>query len=264
MNKIKIFLLFFLFTFGCEKTRILEADLQSEEYIVVQSELKSDSLFSGVKFSRTLPLNEKYSESLAAVNNVEAYIKVNGVQVIPLHNEGNGLYKTLYDYKIIPGNTYELIGKVDGRSIYSKTYVPRTPEIVNAFYQNDFVITAQVKPHQNEAYGAVWVINNGSIFSTEANEFYSIETSANMNANINIQTQIIPEKYRTSYYVDQTFIKIYSFAGSFLNYFNTKGNNKPIDNSFIQGGGAVAWNVYGVNVIGLFIGMAESALVKPN
>jgi hypothetical protein len=55
-------------------------------------------------------------------------------------------------------------------------------------------------------------------------------------------------------------MEIYSFDKAYLKYYNSKGNQQIINNTFIQGGGSVVWNVFGDDVIGLFIGVAKSKI----
>lgn len=263
MSKYYLFIFILLLFFeSCENDVVVESTFQHTEYIVVQGILINDSLFSGVSFKKTLPINEVYSNEKAEIKDASAYLKINGAQVIPLHYSSNGIYKSFYDLTIESGNTYELFAKVEGKSVYSKTFVPEKPVVKSAVYQNNFFITADIIPKQNEAYGAAWIIGNNS--NIKSDDFYTIENENTDNPTLAIRTKDIPEEYRTSFYISSTYIKVYSFDSAFETYFKTKGNNKPIDNSLIQSGGAVAWNVYGENVIGLFIGLAEGDLVKPN
>ena len=74
------------------------------------------------------------------------------------------------------------------------------------------------------------------------------------------RTTVMPEKYSSPIYNERRFIQVYAFDKQFKPFFNSKDNNQPVGNYFIQGGGSIAWNVYGDHVIGLFIGIAISHL----
>jgi hypothetical protein len=57
---------------------------------------------------------------------------------------------------------------------------------------------------------------------------------------------------------------VYAFDSAYREYFNTKENNQPIQDSFAQGGGLINWNVQGNNTIGLFIGIAKGDIINAN
>src|ERR1039458_1700059 len=93
-----LFIIPFVFILvSCEKTQIVESDVPNQNYIVVNSELDAESLFKGVIFTKTLPLGVPYDIKEAELKDVTAYIKINGVQVIPLHYLHDGVYVPLYE-----------------------------------------------------------------------------------------------------------------------------------------------------------------------
>jgi hypothetical protein len=248
---------------SCEDTNVIGNDLLFEEYTVIRSELKANNIFEGVSITKTLPLDEKYDIAKAEIKNAEVILKVDGVQVIPLHYTGEGLYKPLYTVRIKPGITYELFVEINGKSVYGFTRVPEVPEIEDAsFFENSY-ITADINAKPNEVYGAVWVINPSS--PIKGNNFFSIvpTTKTDSSGIISLRTDEIPEEYRSQLFRERTFIQTYAFDQQYLDYFKTKFNNLPLENSFTGSSGPVAWNVKGEKVIGLFIGLAEGELVKP-
>ena len=55
---------------SCLSTDVVEVEMPYEEFIVVQSTLNKDSLFSGVRFTKTLSLNEPYDIDNSELNDV--------------------------------------------------------------------------------------------------------------------------------------------------------------------------------------------------
>ena len=258
-------ILLLLLTAGCEQINDVEIEIGHNEFIVVQGEVKNGFVFEGVSFTKTLPLGEPFDIQKAEIKNVEAFIVVNGLQVVPIHYVKDGIYKPYSNLLIRTGNTYELFAKIDGKAIYSKTKVPRRPEPRNILYQNSY-LSANIMPAKDEVYGATWVIKGttNNIISA-AEDFFSITAPVNndLSTDVSIRTQDVTQQYSNDFYRDLTYIKVYSFDKPYLEYFKSKDNNSSVSNIFTQGGGAVAWNVYGDNVIGLFIGVSESATLQP-
>jgi hypothetical protein len=269
LNKPSAFLIFLIAVVifsGCDQVDIIDPVNIYKENVVIRAELVANQTFKGVVFTKTLPVGATYSIDIAELRDVEAYIKVNGTQVIPLHYAGNGLYKPLYDYKIVPGAYYELFANHYGDPIYSITYVPDIPEINSVSFRSEsFFLQAEVRAKQNESYGAIWVYNNGTSGVITSDDFYSIEKlpSNLSDGNLNVRTQTIPEEYRSGGNFSGLYIKIYAFDKAFKIYFKTKGNGKAIEDSFIHGGDNIGWNVTGMNAIGLFIGYSVSNAMQP-
>lgn len=247
---------------GCEKTEVIDIDVEYEEYIVVQAELKSDSLVKGVSFTRTLPPAVEYNILDAELKDVIAYIKINGVQVIPLHYTSKGIYKPLYEFRVIPGNTYELFGERGDAAFYSITRAPMQPAAGTPTYSshtNSFDIP--VSHNSNEIYGAVWIIGN---YQDMSFNYSSLSSPDEKKSNIVISTSVLPEKYRTSEYASMRYVKVFSYDAAFFDFYNSIKNNEPVNNAFIQGSGSTVWNVKGTKAIGLFIGVAEGSKVFVN
>ena len=79
-----------------------------------------------------------------------------------------------------------------------------------------------------------------------------------------VRTSPINEGLLAPAYNGQRFIRVFSFDKSFKAYFNSRTSSGNIDDPFIQGGGSTEWNVQGDNVIGMFVGVAESAPILVN
>ena len=258
-------ILILIFTAGCEEISNVEINLQHKEFIVVQAELKADNDFEGVLITKTLPVDQVYDIKKVEINNATAFIKVNGTQVIPIHYVTDGLYKPLDDIRIKPGSFYELFVRINGKSVYAKTYVPAKPIIEDAVYRDGLFLSGDIIPKENESYGALWVIIRGQNIISESSDFFSVVASPTtpLNMSIPVRTQDIAEEYRNDIYSGSTYLKIVALDISYVDFFKTKDNNKPIENSLTSGGGSVDWNVVGEDAIGLFIGLAEGDLIKP-
>lgn len=252
---------------GCDQVDIIEPVNLYKNNVVVRAELVANEKFGGVTFTKTLPVGQAYSLAAAELNDVDAYIKVDGTQVIPLHYTGNGLYKPLYDYTIKPGSYYELFAKHLGEAIYSKTYVPDVPVIDKVIYRSDLLsLQGEVNATTAESFGASWIFKGGSAGEEEAGDFYSIETIPQSvgAGRLTVRSQVIPAKYRYGGLNSKIYMKIYAFDRAYQRYFQTRDNGKPVEDSFIHGGDNIGWNVDGKNAIGLFIGYAVSEPVAPN
>ncbi len=266
---LKIFLILFfalsnILFFGCEQVEIINPDTTFKENVVVRAELLAGENFAGVTFTKTLPLDIAYSISAAEIRNVTAYLKINNIQIVPLHYTSNGIYKPLYDLKIKNGFTYELFASNNEKSIYSKTRVPDKPNVTNVIYRDEFFLQCEVSANNDEAFGAAWVIpSQFNIPDIIASDFYSIVTSLDENSSnkLTVRTKVIPEQYRSSTQKLLTKIKVYAFDKAYAGYFNTKSNGKSVEDAFVHGGNNIGWNLEGENAIGLFIGIAKSPLV---
>ncbi len=259
-----LFIIPFIFVFvSCEKNQIIESDISSENYIVVNSELNPWKLFAGVTFTRTLPVGIPYDIKAAELKDVKAYIRINGAQIIPLHYVKDGLYKPKYDELIIDvGKTYELFAEWEGTVIYGSTVVPAEPEINKVSYNaGGNYLEANIQTHPNEVYGAVWVVGSGL---AKASTFPSLSIPETNAFNINVITSGIPEQYRGSDYNGKRNIQVYSFDKQYTAYFNSAKVNVPVGNAFTQNGGSIGWNVLGNNVIGMFIGVAKGKIKNVN
>ncbi len=257
---ITVLIVFSILITGCDQVDVITPDTTYKENVVVRAELIAGENFSGVTFTKTLPLNIAYSISDAELKTVIAYLKINNTQVVPIHYTNNGLYKPLYDLKIKSGTTYELFATYNDKSIYSKTIVPNEPVVSNVIYRDEYFLQCEVSANVTEAFGAVWVIRGQQNIMSD--DFYSIVSLLENNSNnITVRTTVIPEQYRSNVQKSVTEIKVYAFDKFYVNYFNTKSNGKSVEDAFVHGGNNISWNVEGENTIGLFIGTARSPLV---
>ncbi|MGE5411158.1 MAG: DUF4249 family protein [Clostridiales bacterium] len=271
MNKILYYILVLICTViasGCQQEEILEPDSIFIEKTVIFANLKDGLLFDGVTITKTLPLSEKYDIKKAEITNAAGYIQVNGMQIIPLSYNKDGVYKSLHPITIKSGNTYELFIDIDGKQIYATTYVPYKPVITEAHIVGDQYLTAKIKIGPSAVYGAAWYIPGATVNSYlgMAHDFQEITDPKTIitGEDVIIRTIDIPLVYRSSTYSNLTLVKAYAFDTQYYDYFKSKSNNQQITNSFTQGGGQTIWNIKGTGVIGLFIGSSESSTVKPN
>lgn len=265
MNKnfyiIYLSILLIVFT-SCENEQVVDVNIVHEEFTVVQSELKVDKHFPGVRFTKTLPLGVPYDIKLAELKNITAYIRIDSVRIIPLIYDQDGLYKSLYEFYVEPGKYYELFADRDGTFIYSQTVIPEKPIVTSTTYSsNENYLQAVVPSRHNEVYAALWAISSAPFIKAEDYFSVSVPTEISPVSTINVRTSPLPEEFRSPAYNNRRFIQVFSFDKSFKNYFNSRTSGQGISDPFVQGGGTVEWNVYGDNVIGMFIGVAEGELV---
>jgi hypothetical protein len=258
-----IFLLLLSLIFAsCETNTDVNTEVPYQEYTVINAQLIAGKAFNGVAITHTLPLGVQYDIQKAEIKDAVAYIQENGVKIIPVHYVSNGLYLPLSPLAIYSGSHYEFFATVNGKSIYSETIIPDTPNVVQVINAGDNYLTAEISALPGEAYGAAWIISKDG-FYLSANDFHSIVTADHFPSDILIRTMDIPEPYNNSSYSNSFYIQVYAYDAAYKDYFISKGNSHPIDDTFTSGGGAVAWNVYGDKVIGLFIGMAEGEKIQP-
>lgn len=248
-----------LFTSGCDHVNVISPQINYQEYTVVRSELRANNNFEGVTFTKTLPIDEAYDIKKAELTNVTAFLIINKIQVVPLHYTQNGIYKSQYDFIVEPGDTYELYAKVDNKSIYSITQIPYPPTVISAQFGGNTYIQANVSAKPNEVLGASWQViypNSGDVLDTSPDFQNLVDSPKDSLSTVPVITMNIPDKYNTGYY--SMYVQAYSFDVQYLLYFESRKGNEPVANTFTQGGGQIAWNVQGNNVIGLFIGVAVS------
>jgi hypothetical protein len=248
---------------GCENVDVIQTKIEYKEKIVVSAELVSESLFSGVTFTRTLPVGEPYDIEKAEILNVDSYLRINYVKIVPLHYQADGVYKPAYNLQVKPGDVYELFGNVNEKLFYSKTIIPKRPSVSNAVLETDYV-QASINSGEGEVYGGKWFVYSSLSKDTiaVADEFSSIIglSELNTSGNLSVRTSEIPQLYLSPVYSDKIYIEVYSFDKAYMNYYLTRSNQNVVNNIFTQGGEQIAWNVYGDDAIGLFIGMGISTI----
>lgn len=260
---------YFYFTFiliftACQSEEILGPEDTYEEFTVVQAEIMAGKYFPSVRFTKTLPLGIPYDINKAELKNVTAYLVKNDVQVIPLIYTNEGLYKPLYDFYVEEGETYELYADYVDKFIYGKTIIPYVPEINTVYYDGaSYFLAAELQAKVNEVYCALWIVSGNPPGMAE--DFYSITTPVTTPYNtVGVRTSPLPEQYRSPVYSNDRYIQVYSFDKSFRNYFYSRSSGAEINDPFIQGGGAIEWNMQGDKVIGMFVGVAKGVIVKVN
>ena len=257
MNRLlKILFVLTLITIsGCENEELLTPQFEYEEYIVVQAEIQANRYFPAVRFTKTLPLGVPYRIEDAELKDVTAYLKRNGVQIIPLIYTSEGLYKPLDDFFVVEGETYELFAMRGETFIYSITRIPNKPEITNAYYNpSTYSINANVNTKEGEVYAALWIVTTTP--AVKADDYYAVFSTA-PGSNITVSTSSLPEQYRGGNYSGLRYIQVNSFDQSFEAYFNSRTSGSEITDPFVQGGGEIIWNVQGEKTIGLFIGVSR-------
>jgi hypothetical protein len=255
---ISIITLVFLIN-SCENEQVVNTSIDHEEFTVVQAELRPDQSFPGVRFTKTLPLGTPYDIEQAELKNISAYCRIDSVKIIPLHYSSEGLYKPLYNFYVESGQVYELFAERDETFIYSKTIIPEIPIIIQSNYnQSGYYIEAQVRSFQDEVYSALWIVSSATV--EKAPDYYSVSVPPTVTGNsiVGVRSMPLPEEYRRSEYDGSRLIQAFSFDKTFKPYFDSRTSSQEINDPFIQGGGSVEWNVQGDNVIGMFIGVAES------
>ena len=269
MNKnfLYILLLTTLIISSCDNVSTVNPQLNYKEYIVVKSELKTNLDFEGVYITKTLPLNEPYDTNKAYVKDVIAYLMIDGVKIVPLHYFQGGYYKPYGNLIPQTGETYELFASANNVSFYATTKIPQTPIIENLNYVSKH-IDVNVKSNSGEVYGAIWaIVVPGTQSAIDmSNDFLSVVEAENsvLSPTTFLSTKDLPDKYNSDSYKNYRCAKVYAYDTPYLKYFQTKNNNQPVSNTFVQGGDQIIWNVQGENVFGMFIGVAEGSFVHSN
>ena len=250
-----IYILILIAISGCENEEIISPLVEYEEYIVVQAEIQANKYFPDVRFTKTLPLGVPYKIEDAELKNVTAYIKRNGVQIIPLIYTSQGLYKPLDNLFVVEGETYELFAKRDETFIYSITRIPYKPEITNTYYSlSEHTLNAEVNSKAGEVYAALWAVT--ALPPAAAEDYYAV-TSSVPGYSVTVSTSPLPETFRGNNYANMRYIQVNSFDQAFKEYFNSRTAGSEINDPYIQGGSKITWNVKGEKVIGMFIGVSR-------
>jgi hypothetical protein len=113
-------------------------------------------------------------------------------------------------------------------------------------------------------YGSRWLVYSAVAKETiaVADEFSSIVEPSELNTSgsLTIRTSKIPQLYLSSDYSGMICIEVCAFDKAYMNYYVTRSNQNVVNNPFTQGGEEIAWNVYGDDAIGLFIGIGKSTI----
>jgi len=250
---------------SCENEELLNVDSEYKELLVVQSEISPEFYFPGVRLTKTLPLGVSYDINLSEIYDATMYLRIDSVQIVPLHYTVNGLYKPLYDLYVNPGQYYELFGERGNQTFYAKTKIPYRPSLKNVLFNaSGYYAEAVVYSNKDECYAALWAVDRG-IFKI-SDDFFNISVAENVmvGSTSSVRASSYPVEYQTNDYDGKRYIQVYSFDASFEKYFITKSGNQVINNPYVQGTGSTDWNVQGTNVIGMFIGVAKGAMYPVN
>jgi len=250
-----------LFIVSCENIDEVEQELDYQELFIVSGQISGGDFNPEIQFTRSLPLNTKFDIVKAELKDVTAYIKTEDEMIYPLEYIKDGIYKTKYELKIQPGAKYELFALAEETRINGFTKAPIVPELVQASLTEGH-ITCEIIPKEGEVYCCVYVLVEGSQvgnprISEREREFFSVEGPFDeTGGSIFIRTGVIPDEYRSPTTQYRLGVEVYAWDKSYKKYFETKNNNKPIDDIFSQGGGSINWNITGENTIGMFIGFS--------
>lgn len=254
----------FFFT-ACENEEIISPDSTYNEVLVVQSELKGNTQFPGVRLTKSLPLNVQFTIEKAEVTDAILYLKINGTKIIPLQYISEGMYNPLYNFSVREGEIYELFGQRGDQTFYAKTTIPFTPDINSVSYNySGQYAEATVNPVSDQVYGALWVISGAEYIY--ADNFFNISVpDINLNSgNLIVRSSSYPDKFQTSAYNGRRYIQVFSFDSAFNDYFRTSGTGETVNNPYVKGSGNTIWNVKGKKVIGMFIGYSNTPLIFIN
>ncbi|MGE5496894.1 MAG: DUF4249 family protein [Syntrophothermus sp.] len=268
-DKIKKYFVFALLVIisGCQKTDLIDPGIAYREKIVVVANLQEGLPFSGVSFTRTLPLNSSFDKSNAVLSDVTVWLRINGIKIIPLHYDKGGIYKPMDIFTVHAGEEFELFARYSGKDIYSKTRIPSRPSVNSSMLAEGKYLESRLVPEANTVYGAVWLIagNNSYSYADTASDFFEIikPSGLDVKSDIAVRTIEIPEKYLSEEYTGKVYVRVFAFDNDYYEYFRSRTKNQQVNNSFTQGGGDIAWNIKGKDAIGLFIGSAQGVVIKP-
>ena len=255
---ITIFLL--LLITACQESKVVEVELPYDEYTVIYGELPLDEAFKGVTISRSLPLNTVYDISDAEITNAIAYLKLNGIDIIPLTYSSMGIYKPYNSIYPSAGDYYELYIDIEGKNFYSKSVIPQLPSAKKIALNND-ILDIEVFGNADESYGALWAyVDENDIIVAQADDFHSIVDSKGDDQIVDIRTKSIPYDIKSSHHNNNLRVLLYAFGKNFGYYYNSKSHNSSIDNALTQGGSPIYTNISGDKVIGAFTGSSSSLL----
>lgn len=262
MKKIFLVLFSILILFnGCENVSDVETVIPYKEELIVRGVLKAGKIFEGVSFTKTLPLYVEYKIELAELKNVIAYLKEDGIKVIPLQYVGGGIYKPKNSLIPQTGKLYELYASWNGRDVYAKTIVPEEPEIREVKFSSigneENFMTGKVTIRPGEVYGSSISLYDNGVTEWESDNVHSLVGVSGSGLEL-VRTPKIPKDYYNSpSYRSILTMHVFAFDKQYFDYFKTQNANEPIKNAFSQGGGSIIWNVKGEG-IGMFIGMSDA------
>ncbi|MEP7219051.1 MAG: DUF4249 family protein [Bacteroidota bacterium] len=161
MKNILPLLLLILFGIcGCD-SMVDPGDVEYEPRMVVNGVITVGQPVDSIRFSRTIPLNQQYSERDVGLDNVSARIET-ATGLYPLKPIGNGYYQAT-DLTPVSGQEYRLVAEWEGKRVTATTLAPQTPVIleITAELGTDinggrdpslYMVTAHVQTHGRDIY----------------------------------------------------------------------------------------------------------------
>lgn len=258
MKKYLYILLIFievLLFIGCEQIDVIESDIPYKEVFIVNGRLIGDSSQVKVSFTKSFPIEQEVSREQVALTDITAYIWNKNQGLFPLVHIKDGIYEPKNILKIRTGSIYELYAKVEEERIFAETLAPNIPEVEEVKILGDF-INCKIIPNPFTVYAAKYNIISLNGFGGNFNESVFFEVSNKIidttNA-IEIRTSSLPLEYFEKPEGYNVTLTVYALDENYKDYFDTRENNKPIENIFSEGGGSVYWNIKGEKSIGMFI-----------
>ncbi len=242
--------------FGCENIDVIESSIPFEEFYVINGRLVGNSNDFEISFTKSFAIESDLTRPYVILDNVTTYILTEDQGVFVLDHKGNGKYSPIDPVEIQPGSKYELFAKIGKTRVTAVTIVPPEPDVFDASIQGNY-ITCNITPDSGSIYGCKFTIESPDDFDFRISEtdFYELsDIYEDAGNSINIRTNILPEFYFESPDDYIISVNVYAFDEAYKSYYDTRENNKPIENIFSEGGGSVYWNVEGDNSIGMFIG----------
>lgn len=253
----KFFLLFVLIIAGCEEISVIEENIPYEEIYIINGQIIGELNTVEVTISRSFRIEDDVVKDQILIPNLTAYIFAEDQGIWPLIINEEGKYIPTDTINVIEGHNYQLFVKIDDIRIHANTYVPPAPEIIDVEIVDKYV-TCKIISNENVVYGCKYSLvsfNEAAEEVTNENGFFEVSSiSNNKNDPVYVRTANLPDAYFKNPSNFILSVKIYAFDSAYKSYYETRENNKPIENIFSEGGGSVYWNVTGEKTIGLFIG----------
>lgn len=260
--KILTLLSLMILFYQCEQIGVIESDIPYNEVFIVNGRLIGDSSEVQVSFTRSFPIEKDLTIDQVALKDITAYIWTKNQGIFSLKHDKDGIYKPVETLKVRQGAMYELYAKIDDERVFAETLVPYTPAVEEVKLQGDY-ITCKILPNPSTVYAAKYKVMSIEGFDDNFEETVFFEVSNKVTDTtkaVEFRTSPLPpefyqesEKYRVS-------LVVYALDENYKDYFDTRQNNKPIENIFSEGGGSVYWNVQGEKSIGLFIAYTKLEL----
>ncbi|MEO5929452.1 MAG: DUF4249 family protein [Candidatus Kapaibacterium sp.] len=252
---------------GCETGVTTPDDIPYVEQIVVSCLLEPEKPADSLRFSRTLPITEKYDTSKAIITDLTGTIQ-SGDSIYPLRYVSGIRYQAV---GLTPksGKVYRLNVDWHGKHVTAVTRVPFPVSIDTITFfkapnprktgDNYYRMDVAVRPGVQEVYGIGYVFTNGAgvpLPQGELNRAQSVarsqDTLADGRAHV-ISRGDSPLEGPPPF---SGSVSLFSFDAPYYDYFLTYAHgDEPGDRVLANTGEKIRWNVHGDGV-GMFIGRA--------